>query len=464
MKRTFVAILIVCLLAQAALCQWYDPAAGCVDGRCPRVVGPLPVVAAPRTAQSTIPREQAAAIVRVVNARGPNRALGTGTVVDVDVDRALIITCAHLFREGAGAVQVTFPAGRTFAARLVKIDTSADLAALATTATDAEPVTVARQSPQRGDPLISCGYGADGRLWCNRGRALGYVATSGSHGTETLELSGAARFGDSGGPVFDRNFELAAVLFGTNGRVVDGTFCGRVRQFLQGLSPRFGGRRPAVPPSPSARGPENGTDAPLVDVPPSPVQPPPVPSQDESSRLAKLEGLVAHLHERWQGVSTKIDRLAAALRGLREAIPRQDDASEPSEDPLDAIAEHARPALSARLTAILVSFGLPGGLAAVVAGVAVYFVMRRGKRRLQSKLDQLKGEVIGTGEPDRSSNDATDQTIVRHHNRYVPYELRVLDKAWSRAHAHIGEKYPGAVPYLKMAEGVKDQLLSGEDD
>ena len=51
--------------------------------------------------------------------------------------------------------------------------------------------------------------------------------------------------------------------------------------------------------------------------------------------------------------------------------------------------------------------------------------------------------------------------VQRHHNQYVPYELTTLDKAWASAHAHVGEKYPGAIPYLKMVEGVKDQLLSG---
>ena len=47
-------------------------------------------------------------------------------------------------------------------------------------------------------------------------------------------MTGSARQGDSGGPVFDRHRQLVAVLFGTNGQVVDGTFCGRVRRFFKG--------------------------------------------------------------------------------------------------------------------------------------------------------------------------------------------------------------------------------------
>ncbi len=181
-------------------------------------------------------------------ALGSARAAGSGTLVDVDADRGLVVTCAHLFRDGAGTLSVTFPSQQTFAARLVKSDAAADLAALVIAPPGIEPIAVAARYPRRGEPLVSCGYGSDGRLWCNRGQALGYVAASNSQDVETLELSGTARQGDSGGPVLDQNHQLAAVLFGTNGRVVDGTYCGRVRNFLGDLSPRY-----CAPPKPRSR-------------------------------------------------------------------------------------------------------------------------------------------------------------------------------------------------------------------
>ncbi len=471
MKRLLFALLIGCLVAPPASGQSYGPADGCATGQCPTIVSPPPVGPAPSGARTaTVPADARAAIVRIVNARGPSRALGTGTLVDAEGEQGLVITCAHLFRDGAGAIQVTFPGGQSFAARLVKIDASADLAALSIGATRVQPITIAQQYPQRGDLLVSCGYGADGRLWCNRGQALGYVSTSGSRGTETLELSGAARFGDSGGPIFDRNYQLVAVLFGTNGRVVDGTFCGRVRQFLRGLSPRFGSR----PAAPQAQSPESGrgteSHPPLVDVPPapdSPTQPPRAGQPPERNRLGKLEGLVARLHDRWQGTSERINGLADVVRKLREAVRGRAGTSPLSPaaaDPLGPIAERARPWLSARLAALLISFGVPGGIAGVAAGATVYFVMRRGKRRLQAKLDRLKVRNYNTGAVPSVSSESDDQAVVRHHNRYVPYEMTALDRAWASAHAHIGEKYPGAVPYLKLAEGVKDQLLSGNDE
>jgi hypothetical protein len=127
---------------------------------------------------------------------------------------------------------------------------------------------------------------------------------------------------------------------------------------------------------------------------------------------------------------------------------------------MDAVEAAARPWLSAKLTAVLISLGVPGGIAGLAAGAAVWLVMRRGKKRLQARLDRLeRGRT-------EAVPDATLQlqpaVVERHHNQYVPYEATLLDKAWSAAHAHVGERYPGAVPYLKLVEGVKDQLISGE--
>ncbi|MGD9723281.1 MAG: serine protease [Pirellulales bacterium] len=422
-----------------------------------------------------MPAAARAAIVRVENARGGLRAFGTGTLVDIDGRRGWILTCAHVFRDGAGTIHVGFPNGSRHAAQLVRIDAAADLAALAIDAAPAAPIEVAAGFPQRGEPLISCGYGTDGRLWCNRGAALGYVTSDGSRRAETLELSGSARFGDSGGPVFNREYQLVAVLFGTNGRVVDATFCGRVRKFMHGLSPRFSGERAPQPvPSPAV----DGAPPPLVQVPQAPGAAGPDKSAldpESSHRLARLEGMVGRLHDAWQTIGAKVDRLGEAVRTIKDALPmanggaQQQNKLPGSADPLAPFVDSAKPWLSAKLAALLVSFGVPGGIAGVAAGAIVYFAMRRGKRRLQAELARVKERAGATTSADEALpgveiSALPASPVVRHHNRYVPYEITALDKAWSAAHAQVGEKYPGAVPYLKIAEGVKDQLLSGNTE
>jgi hypothetical protein len=188
-----------------------------------------------------------------------------------------------------------------------------------------------------------------------------------------------------------------------------------------------------------------------------------------------LEGLVAKLHDAWQGLSTRVERLGDAVKSVKDSVAgaaRNGHAAPPNVErpldvkPLDPIAEAVKPWLSAKLATVLISLGVPGGIAGVAAGAAVYFAMRRGKRRLQARLDALSRKSRDKNSvPEQPLSESTsNQSVVRHHNRYVPFEVTALDKAWAAAHAHIGEKYPGAVPYLKMAEGVKDQLLSGTND
>ncbi len=237
--RFVLVFLLADIVAAAAAAQPLEVSSACPGGQCPLVPSIVaPSVTAPGQPSADL-QVDARAIVRVFNAVGSGRAAGSGTLVDVGADHGLVVTCAHLFRDGSGTLSVAFPNQQTYAARLVKADAAADLAALVIAPPGVEPIAIAARYPRRGEPLVSCGYGGDGRLWCNRGQALGYVAAAPSRDVETLELSGTARLGDSGGPVLDQNHQLAAVLFGTNGRVVDGTYCGRVRSFLGELSPRY---------------------------------------------------------------------------------------------------------------------------------------------------------------------------------------------------------------------------------
>ncbi len=179
------------------------------------------------------------AVGRICSTSGSGHTYGSGTLIDKNAERGIVVTCSHLFRDGIDNVTVTFPDGKRYAAELLGRDKEWDLAALLIAPPDASPVAIAVDHPKQGDPLTSCGYGSNGQYWCNQGRVLGYVRTTLTQTYETLELSGRARDGDSGGPVFNASGELVAVLWGTDGRMVGGTYCGRVRKFLAGI---FGSR------------------------------------------------------------------------------------------------------------------------------------------------------------------------------------------------------------------------------
>ena len=176
-------------------------------------------------------------VVRVTNHTGSNRCHGSGTLVHNDEGRGVILTCGHLFRDGTGRITVRFSDGRTVDGELLAVDQTWDLAALAIVRPGVTPVKIAIDYPEPGEQLESCGYGADGDYRCNRGRTLGYTRTLATQTHETLQMSGCVREGDSGGPVLNRRGELVAVIWGTDGRSVMGTFCGRIRRFLHGVLP-----------------------------------------------------------------------------------------------------------------------------------------------------------------------------------------------------------------------------------
>jgi hypothetical protein len=302
----------------------------------------------------------------------------------------MVVTCAHLFRGRTGEAVVTFPDRRPLEAELVAVDRAWDLAALKIAPPQAEPATVATEHPKPGDPLRSCGYGCDGRYWCNQGRALGYAKTATTSTYETLELSGCARDGDSGGPVFNASGELVAVLWGTDGRMVGGTYCGRVRKFLAGiLSP---GSRPYQHPGPAPSPPGASPGEPRL------------PGRDSYvlEIRQRLDGLLAQLDEArqqqaeqeksWNNQLERIDNAVSLVAGMKDRIDEAHQAVAGDnlrtvirEAVAGVVSERAPGLATTILPAVLAALGWTGppSLAAIVALRLVAGLLRRrmAKRR-----------------------------------------------------------------------------------
>ncbi len=66
-----------------------------------------------------------------------------------------------------------------------------------------------------------------------------YLAPAPGRPLEIVEVSAAARHGDSGGPILNSRGEMAGVLFGEGGGRTDGSYCGRVHKFLETVRRRF---------------------------------------------------------------------------------------------------------------------------------------------------------------------------------------------------------------------------------
>ena len=139
-------------------------------------------------------------------------AFGSGTLVAVNRNCGLVVTNWHVVRDAAGQILVTFPDGFRSGATVLRADRDWDLAALVVWRPNAAPGGDLRQAPGPGDPLTIAGYGS-GDYRTVSGRCTQYVAPGTNRPFEMVELSAAARNGDSGGPIFNSRGELAGRAF-----------------------------------------------------------------------------------------------------------------------------------------------------------------------------------------------------------------------------------------------------------
>ena len=185
---------------------------------------------------NSAPQTPHPSVVRISAAEPGAMSHGSGTLVGVRGEYGLVVTNWHVIREARGSIVVAFPGGFRSAAAVAKVDEDWDLAALLIWRPDAAPVPISRRTPRPGDSLTIAGYGA-GDFRAATGRCTQYVAPGMNMPYEMVEVSAQARQGDSGGPIFNDQGELAGVLFGAAGGTTSGSYCGRVRYFVESVWP-----------------------------------------------------------------------------------------------------------------------------------------------------------------------------------------------------------------------------------
>ena len=262
----------------------------------------LLVVASSASAQSWLPRggvlparEPAGYLIsktphpgvaRIIAQEKDGASFGTGSLIFAQGEQALVITNWHVVRDAnPNSIYVFFADGFQTAATVVKADRDWDLAALSVRKPPtAAPIAIARTAPRAGDWLCIAGYGS-GDYRAAAGRCTQYVSPGTNLPYEMVEVGAEARQGDSGGPIFNEQGELAGVLFGSGQGTTSGSYAGRVLNFLQGVVPAETPlANSAVPPTanPLASAPVTNTpaaDSPLFAAPLLPSSPAPAPAE-----------------------------------------------------------------------------------------------------------------------------------------------------------------------------------------
>ncbi|MBM4092026.1 MAG: trypsin-like serine protease [Planctomycetes bacterium] len=182
------------------------------------------------------PQQPHPSVARVIVKERNAVSQGSATLVDARDRFGLVVTNWHVVRDASESIHVVFPDGFHSAARILHMDRDWDLAALLIWRPPASPVSLASRAPLPGDLLTVAGYGR-GTYRASTGRCTQYVAPSGGHPFEMVEVATTVRQGDSGGPIFNEFGQLAGVLFGSDGGSTSGSYSGRVAQFLRAAWP-----------------------------------------------------------------------------------------------------------------------------------------------------------------------------------------------------------------------------------
>jgi S1-C subfamily serine protease len=171
------------------------------------------------------------AVARIRSLESNATSFGSGTLIYRQGKQGILITNYHVIKNAQDDILVTFPSGFRSSAKVVASDPRWDLAALLIWAPEIQPVVITDNPAKPGDTLTIAGYGS-GRYQASSGICSQYVSPGINQPREMVELRAVARQGDSGGPIFNQNGELAGVLFGAGWRTTAGSYSGRVKNFL----------------------------------------------------------------------------------------------------------------------------------------------------------------------------------------------------------------------------------------
>jgi serine protease Do len=256
------------------------------------------------------------AVVRVIATDRNSMSLGSGTLVDANDQYGLVVTNWHVVRDAVGPVEVLFPDGFHSMARIVRTDKEWDLAALLIWKPTVQPVPLSTNPPQLGEILTIAGYGS-GEYKMQSGQCTQYLSPAPGKPSEIVELAAAARHGDSGGPILNNRGELVGVLFGEGGGRTDGSYGGRVNQFLQLCSVDLRGLPASNVAIAKNTQPQWPTSFASANSPPT--------EQSDSARLADNRGPVSRLNPKlteigWE--NTAVPRIAG-----RTESPAQSDST-----------------------------------------------------------------------------------------------------------------------------------------
>lgn len=337
--------------------------AQCVGGRCPIV------------SRQQVAERPPASVCRVRVGTATGVQFGSGTLVAAEGAFGYVLTCQHLFREQAQRVAVRFGDGRGYDARVLAVDTRHDLALSQIANPGVRPMTVNAVTPS--GLLTAGGFGGSGMYRSVRGTVVGAAMPQGAQ-SASIQIQGAVRSGDSGGPVFSPAGKLVGVVWGMQ----DGLTYATIGKPLQQIMARV--------PTGKSRPPPTGGMVALRSRKPAKQSP---TENSLTPRVAALEKKVGE----WKPCQCpEIDTTQFATRqDLTQLVRREQWQAETTSQRLamgvlsERISKRVRTFNTVQVLAGAVGIGSPIGIAILTAGV----LARRRSRR--NRTPSVAGRGLG---------------------------------------------------------------------
>lgn len=179
--------------------------------------------------RATAPKRALEATVRIKIVDEIGQSYGTGTIIDVHEDEALVLTCGHIFRDSDGKGQIScdsFAPGAKpgIEGKLVSYDLRRDVGLI--TFRPGVTVTAATvggtgHRPSEGNTVfcIGCNHGADPTIIDNK-----IIAVNRYHGPPNLVVGGRPVDGRSGGGLFTKEGVLIGVCNAADSEYDEGLY------------------------------------------------------------------------------------------------------------------------------------------------------------------------------------------------------------------------------------------------
>jgi S1-C subfamily serine protease len=156
--------------------------------------------------------------------------VGSGVIVADD----RVVTCWHVTRIERDKVTVWFHDGSSANGLVVADSDPWDVAVIEVRCPPGTAASITRRRPRLGERLTVAGFGPPPfRYREASGPVVQFMSPTGGHPEDIVEFRATARLGDSGGPVFNSDGEVTAVVFGCTDGLSAGSLGPRVLEVLE---------------------------------------------------------------------------------------------------------------------------------------------------------------------------------------------------------------------------------------